>query len=198
MSPSTENILLTLISVRNSKCISSPRIRKINTVISSIFSPKQYFLNAIDVLGFRENTFFFVIPQVRVAVILGKTCRNIQLEISPCHSRRVAWGKQRTLLLSSCPLFTSPCILYYQIKKRQLWDRGFRRNSSLQAAWDTYIPGIYIYTVYMCSILALGGTPWLKSPALRPLPDTYLSYYTIPGVRQVGGGKKRRTRPSRR
>ena len=24
-------------------------------------------------------------------------------------------------------------------KKRQLWDRGFRRNSSLQAAWDTSI-----------------------------------------------------------
>ena len=28
---------------------------------------------------------------------------------------------------------------YYKIKKRQLWDRGFHRNSSLQAAWDTSI-----------------------------------------------------------
>jgi len=25
------------------------------------------------------------------------------------------------------------------MKKRQLWDRGFRRNSSSQAAWDTSI-----------------------------------------------------------
>ena len=28
---------------------------------------------------------------------------------------------------------------YYTIKKRQLWDRGCHRNSSLQAAWDTPI-----------------------------------------------------------
>ena len=28
---------------------------------------------------------------------------------------------------------------YYKIKKRQLWDRGFHRNSSLQAAWDNSI-----------------------------------------------------------
>ena len=27
----------------------------------------------------------------------------------------------------------------YDIKKRQLWDRGFRRNSYLQAEWDTSI-----------------------------------------------------------
>ena len=30
-------------------------------------------------------------------------------------------------------------IYTYKIKKRQVWDRGFRRNSSLQAAWDTSI-----------------------------------------------------------
>ena len=27
------------------------------------------------------------------------------------------------------------------MKNRQLWDRGFRRNSSLQAGWDTSIAG---------------------------------------------------------
>ena len=28
---------------------------------------------------------------------------------------------------------------HYKIKKRQMWDRGFHRNSSLQATWDTSI-----------------------------------------------------------
>ena len=31
--------------------------------------------------------------------------------------------------------------VYYKMNKRQLRDRGFRRNSSLQAAWDISIAG---------------------------------------------------------
>ena len=39
-----------------------------------------------------------------------------------------SFGAKATLLL-----------VYYKIYKRRLWQRGFRRNSYLQAAWDTSI-----------------------------------------------------------
>ena len=54
--------------------------------------------------------------------------------------------------------------LYYKIRKRQLWDRGFNRNSSLQAARDTSI----LYEakqgcgVVSCTTFGYWGARWSK------------------------------------
>ena len=52
---------------------------------------------------------------------------------------------------------------YYKIKKRQLWDRGFHRNSSLQAAWDTSIlyEAKQAYVVF-CTTFSCWGACWSK------------------------------------
>ena len=52
----------------------------------------------------------------------------------------------------------------YKIKSRQLWDRAFHRNSSLQAAWDTSI----FYQakqgcgVISCTTFSYWGACWSK------------------------------------
>ena len=60
-----------------------------------------------------------------------------------CHSQDTAVGRDRThYSFSSIRAVSRVWSLnsnYYKIKKRQLWDRGFHRNSSLQAAWDNSI-----------------------------------------------------------
>ena len=48
------------------------------------------------------------------------------------------FAKKKTFPLQSCK-YCYWCRVYYKMKKRQLWDRGFRRNLSLQAVWDTSI-----------------------------------------------------------
>ena len=53
---------------------------------------------------------------------------------------------------------------YYKIKKRQLWDRGFHRNSSLQAAWDTSIlfEAKQGCGVVSCTTFSYWGACWSK------------------------------------
>ena len=65
----------------------------------------------------------------------------------------------------------STLFYYYKMKKRQLWDQGFRRNSSLQAAWDISIArttyGYYLTPSRMLVVIEGDkksdscGTPWV-------------------------------------
>ena len=85
-----------------------------------------------------------------------------------CHPQDTALGRDRThYSFSSTGIravvygFSSN---YYKRKTRQLWDRGFHRNSYLQAAWDTSI----LYEakqgcgVVSCTTFNYWGACWSK------------------------------------
>ena len=57
-------------------------------------------------------------------------------------------------LYISCPrrrtnIHLNPTLLYHEKIKRQLWDRRFRRNSSLQTAWDSSIARLPVFIFSM-------------------------------------------------
>ena len=70
----------------------------------------------------------------------SKSYRTNQCQVRPCQlsivSRARSSNNMRmydSIMMRDC----HSCIIKF--KKRQLWDRGFRQKSSLQAAWDTSI-----------------------------------------------------------
>ena len=59
-----------------------------------------------------------------------------------CHAQDIAVGRDRTRSSFSsirAVVYGFSAAIILKCKKRQLWDRGFHRNSPLQAAWETLI-----------------------------------------------------------
>ena len=88
---------------------------------------------------------------------------------------------------------TNPLVIAtYKMKKRQLWHRGFRRHSSLQAAWDTSIARTIIIVTFHLADISIVICRWeaprdvfcllLEFKAIRPLntPTLPCRTYTIP------------------
>ena len=63
---------------------------------------------------------------------------------------------------ATCTRYHRIAVIYYKTKTRQLWDPAFRRNSSLQATWDTSIPRTtgFSWPHQGCRVLVEGNKIW--------------------------------------
>ena len=105
------------------------------------------------------------------------------------------WSKKQQDRRVSCLLlFNLNIITPFKTKKRQLWDRGFRLNSSLKAVWDTSIARTtgFMWPHQGCQPLLRGtksdscGTQWVYNYEVCGYMDTYATFFILVGRNVIG------------